>query len=282
MDHARTAVRPLIADRREPGAIGRSARLELAFEVVGGRTRIAHAYAEPPLRVGRALSWGDGLHVILASSAPGLFEGDRIDQRVTLAAGARVLFTSQSALQVHPSIGAGLARVRGTFEVGAGALLCCQWDPVIPFAGSRIDQRFAIELGEGSRLCWGDGMMAGRVGRGECWRFRLFAHELRIARNGRLEYLERHRIAPEEQEMSARWTAGEACYFGSTAASGWPAAEGLVEPLHQTWGADAPGAAVAIERLDAQFLLARFACASGPVFHEARRAVFEACVRSAV
>lgn len=41
--------------------------------------------------------------MIMASSAPGIFGGDRFQQRIRLEPGARVRLTSQSALHVpHP------------------------------------------------------------------------------------------------------------------------------------------------------------------------------------
>ena len=89
-------------DRRDAGAIGRTARLELVFAV----PRRAH---RPDARVRRAavprrrvLPDGDGAHMILAWSAPGVFGGDCLEQRVRVERGASVRLTSQSALQAHP------------------------------------------------------------------------------------------------------------------------------------------------------------------------------------
>ena len=58
---ARAAVRSMsdpAVDRRDAGEVGRHARLELVFAVRGGRTVLAHAYAEPPFRVGRVVRGG--------------------------------------------------------------------------------------------------------------------------------------------------------------------------------------------------------------------------------
>ena len=51
---------------------------------------LAHAYAEPPLRVGRGFTEAvaGSLQSILASSAPGIFGGDVFEQTITLEAGA--------------------------------------------------------------------------------------------------------------------------------------------------------------------------------------------------
>ena len=85
VDRARTAVRPMTAradDRAGRPRSGGSARLELMFDVRNGRTVLAHGYAEPPLRIGRCFDEGRGVHLILASSAPGVFGGDRMQHVV--------------------------------------------------------------------------------------------------------------------------------------------------------------------------------------------------------
>ena len=56
VDSARAAVRSVSVRRAigvAPTVVGRHARLELVFARSAARTRLAHAYAEPPLRVGR-------------------------------------------------------------------------------------------------------------------------------------------------------------------------------------------------------------------------------------
>jgi urease accessory protein UreH len=105
VDRARAAVRPLSGpgDHRAIGAVGRHARLDLVFVRRAGRTVLADAYAEPPFRVGRCFAEGEGLHLILASTAPGVFGGDSLHQSIRVGRGARVRLTSQSAMQVHPS-----------------------------------------------------------------------------------------------------------------------------------------------------------------------------------
>ena len=109
VDSARAAVRdarptPSTADRRSAAAVGRDARLELAFDARGGRTVLAHAYAEPPFRIGRDLRpRRRGLR------HPRLLGPGHLRRRHAAPIGhgrarrARACLTSQSALQVHPS-----------------------------------------------------------------------------------------------------------------------------------------------------------------------------------
>src|SRR5262245_18831892 len=87
-------------DSRPVASVGRQARLHLRFACRAGRTTLVHAYAEPPFRVGRCFAAGDGVHMIMATTAPGVFGGDCLEQRIHLEAGTSVRLTSQSSLQV--------------------------------------------------------------------------------------------------------------------------------------------------------------------------------------
>jgi urease accessory protein len=257
-------------DERRPSVVGRHARLELAFRYRNGRTVLAEAYAEPPFRVGRWFAEGEGLHMILASSAPGAFGHDRLQQIVRIGCGARVRLTSQSAMQVHPSPDGATAHLQSSYCVEDGAHLHCDWHPLIPFAEARIDQRIAIDIAGGGCLYWSDALMSGRQARGERWKFASLAHEIAVSRDGSLEYLERYRIQPTEADVSRPWAAGDASYLGTTLMTGRPIEPLVAERLHIELGRLA-GVRAAADRLDARVLLVRLLSAFGPAFHEARR-----------
>jgi urease accessory protein UreH len=259
-------------DERALSVIGRHARLELTFLYRNGRTVLAEAYAEPPFRIGRWFAEGDGLHLILASSAPGPFGRDRWQQTVRVGRGARVRLTSQSALQVHPSFDGATAHLQSSYYVEDGAHLHCQWHPLIPFADARLDQRINVTIAGGGCLYWSDALMSGRHARGEHWKFASLAHEIAVSRDGSLEYLERYRIQPNEPAVSRPWAAGDASYVGTTLMSGRSIEPRVAERLHIELGRFA-GVRAAADRLDDRLLLVRLLSASGAAFHEARRAV---------
>jgi urease accessory protein len=263
-------------DQRSLSVVGRHARLELAFGYRNGRTVLTEAYAEPPFRVGRGFAEGDGLHVILASSAPGAFGHDRLQQSIRVGCGARVRLTSQSAMQVHPSPDGATARLQSSYHVGDGAHLHCEWHPLIPFAEARIDQRIAVDIAGGGSLYWSDALMSGRQARGERWQFASLAHEIAVSRDGSLEYLERYRIQPSEVDVSRPWAAGDASYLGTTLMTGRPIEPGAAERLHIELGRLA-GVRAAADRLDDRVLLVRLLSVSGPAFHEARRWIRDRC-----
>jgi urease accessory protein len=228
------------------------------------------AYAEPPFRVGRLFAEGDGVHMILASSAPGAFGHDRLQQIVRIGCGARVRLTSQSAIQGHPSPDGAAAHLQSSYHVEDGAHLHCEWHPLIPFAGARIDQCIDVKIGGDGYLYWSDALMSGRQARGERWRFASLAHEFTVSREGSLEYLERYRIQPHEVDASRPWAAGDASYLGTILMTGRPVEPGVVERLHIELGR-LTGVRAAADRLDDRVLLVRLLSVSGPAFHEARR-----------
>jgi len=280
MDSARAALRPLGCDDRTVADVGRRARLELTFGRRGDRTVLLHSYAEPPFRIGPVLPDGGGIHLILASSAPGVFGGDDLHQTVVVQSGARVRLTSQSATQVHATDDHAVAALASTYRVEAGGHLQCEWDPVIPFPDARFEQRILIDLAEGATLLWSDALMAGREARGERWRFSRLAHELRLVSSGTLAYVERYRIAPASDRPGHRWIADHGCYFGTLLAVGVPRDRTFAANAHLEMGRyeQVRGSA---DLLDERILLARLVSANGTSFHHARQAMLR-MVRAAV
>jgi urease accessory protein len=252
--------------------VGRHARLELVFGCCDGRTVLEYSYAEPPLRVGRCFADGAGLHLILASSAPGIFNGDVFDQHIVVKRGACVRLTSQSALQAHPGLVESAATVRTRYDVEDDGRLQTHWDPLIPFAHARLEQRVEVRLGERARLHWSDAWMVGREGRGERWRFDSMSLELKVSRADIVEYLERFSIVPGERSHAARWTASDACYFGTTLRSGEAVDRTAIERLHEALNQSGQirGAA---DVLSDRLALVRLMSRSGPPFHRARKRI---------
>lgn len=176
---------------------------------------LAHSYAEPPFRVGRFFQMDDAAYMILVCTGAGIFAGDTLRMSIRVASGARVVLASQSALQAHPGAATSPAVIQHEYTVEDDAELQCHWDPLIPFAGARIDQRFDLAIAESSRLYWSDAVMAGRVRRGEAWRFQSLAHQLRVRVGASLAYLERYTLAPASAAVDGPWMAGGARYLAT-------------------------------------------------------------------
>ncbi len=258
-----------LPDSRAPAVIGRRARLELVFEARHGRTVLAHAYAEPPFRIGRAFEIDDAAYLILVASGPGIFAGDTLQQSIHVGRGARVVLTSQSALQVHPSAAPAPARIHHVYEVDEGAELHCHWDPVIPFAASRLEQRFDLHIAGNSRLYWTDALMAGRVSRGEAWRFQSLAHELRLRVGASLAYLERYTLVPADRALERPWMVADATYLATALVHHPNATRETSDALHHH-AAQLDGVRAGVDLVTAGLAVARFMGAKGGPFGRAR------------
>lgn len=260
-------------DARSNAEIGRRARLELCFACRAGRTVLVHAYAEPPFRVGHCFEDGDGgAHLVLASSAPGIFPGDRFHQSVVVEPEARVRLVSQSSLQVHPGVGDDEARIESAYHVHAGASLSCEWHPTIPFSSSRLSQRIRIEIEGDGRLRWSDAMMSGREARGERWQFSRLAHELSLRHDQTLQYLERYVIAPACNPPDRRWAGHDANYFGTMLTRGWHHDRAAVDRLQAALAQyhEVEGAA---DLLMDDVALVRLMAGRGASFHALRQSM---------
>ena len=208
--------------------------------------------------------------MILGCTGPGIFAGDTLRQSIRVASGARVVLASQSALQVHPGAAAAPASIAHDYVVEGDGELHCQWDPVIPFALARLEQRFDIHLAGSSRLCWGDAIMAGRVRRGEAWRFESLSHELRLNIAGVLTYLERYVLAPSERPVAHRWLAGEARYLATALVHHEGATADAAEALQ---AAAREGANAGVDLIGPATIVARIMAHDGAPFARARAAV---------
>jgi urease accessory protein len=250
--------------------VGRRGRLELTFERRRGRTVVAHAYAEPPLRIGASFEIDDAAYLILVCSGPGIFGGDALRQSIHVGCGARVVLTTQSALQVHPSPAAGAARIDHEYCVDDDGELHCQWDPVIPFAGARLAERYDIRVGEGARLYWSDALMSGRVMRGESWQCRELAHELRLRVNDRLMYLERYRLGAEPDRICRECVADGSNYLATALVWHDAASRDAAETMQAAVSA-CDQVRAGIDLVDERLIVARLAAPTGVQFSNARR-----------
>jgi urease accessory protein UreH len=152
---------------------------------------------------------------------------------------------------------------------------------VIPFAGARLDQRFDVRIADSSRLYWSDALMAGRVSRGETWRFLSLVHQLRLRIGSRLAYLERYTLTPDghgctpDRAIERPWMCGGAPYLATTLVHHPGGTTEIAEALQ--WGLAEPAVAAAVDLVAPRLLLARFLAENGAPFGRAR-----ASYRSAV
>jgi urease accessory protein UreH len=201
------------------------------------------------------------------------------------------VLTSQSALQIHPAPPgppvppACPALIDHDYLVEDEGELHCHWDPVIPFAGARLEQWFDLRIADSSRLYWSDALMAGRVSRGERWRFLSLVHQLRLRIGSRLAYLERYTLTPDwtspgrgrtsDRPIERPWMCGRAPYLATALVHHPRGTTEIADALQRVLAEPAVGAAV--DLVAPRLLLARFLAENGASFSRAR-----ASYRSAV
>lgn len=151
--------------------VGREGALRLAFERRGSRTVLAHARSVLPLQVLTPLALDDAACVVsMLNPTGGVLGGDRLEVDVTLAPGAHACLTTPSATKVYRApADPAVQRVR--IEASAGAVV--EWVPghTIPFADAALVQSIELHVAGGARAIVVDAFAAGRVARGEVWRF---------------------------------------------------------------------------------------------------------------
>jgi len=249
--------------------VGRQGRFDIAFASRDGRTVIRHSYCEVPFKITRLLETGaaDVAQLILMQCSAGLFSGDELECTIRVASGARVVFRQQSATKVHPpgnSQKGTAARQSMRIHVESGAELVLVLEPVIPFAGSRLQQKTRIEIEPGGRLVYWEGLMAGRIGKNEAWQFAELSSETQLIVNDRLCYLERYALDSTRQDFSSAWIMRNAGYVGTGLCFSEGAGD-LVELLHD--GLPEAG----VDLLSPNLVAVRVISEAGPQFHLARK-----------
>lgn len=168
------------------GSPGKVGVLDLDFRVdAGGRTVLADRFQKSPLQVMRPLYVDPVLRgvpvVYVMSTGGGIVGGDRLDMDIRLAPGAHALVTTQAATRVH-RMDVGFATQTVSLKLGAGAI--CEWlpDALIPYGGSRFQQRLRAEVPEDAVLIAADILSAGRVARGEHWDVDAYVSAVEIVR----------------------------------------------------------------------------------------------------
>ena len=151
--------------------VGRDGRLALTFERRGTRTIVARCGYTLPLQVLAPMALDDPAAVVsVLNPTGGLVGGDSLAIEIDVGPGAHACLTTPSATKVYRTL-ASAARQDVSFRLARGARLEWVPDHTIPFAGAALRQSITGEVGEGAALVMVDAFAAGRVARGEAWRF---------------------------------------------------------------------------------------------------------------
>jgi urease accessory protein len=160
--------------------VGRDGRLALGFERRGPRTVVARCRYTLPLQVLAPMALDDSAAIVsVLNPTGGLVGGDALSIEVDVGPGAHACLTTPSATKVYRAASAP-ATQDVALRVADGARL--EWIPdhTIPHAGAAFRQVLSAEVGEGAALVVVDAFAAGRIARGEAWRFALLDSTLAI------------------------------------------------------------------------------------------------------
>ena len=190
---------------REPlTAVGRSGELHLDYARQGPKTVITKTrctspwHFVPPIYLDESGS----AYTLLVNPSGGLVGGDRLAVRMALGAESHVLVSAPSANRVYRSVSETSAQI---VDITVGPRAILEWlpEPTIPFAGSRFRQEIGVKLEPGATLLLWDAIAAGRIARGERWKFTTLENEIKITLSTGNRVVERYALAPEGEWAGA-------------------------------------------------------------------------------
>jgi len=160
--------------------VGRDGALSLRIERRGARSVVAGCRWTMPLQVLAPMALDDSAAIVsMLNPTGGLVGGDRLAIDVAVGAGAHACVTTPSATKVYRTVAAPAEQ---TVRLTLAPQARLEWVPdhTIPFAGAALRQRVEADVGDGAVLVLVDAFTAGRVARGEAWRFALLDSALSI------------------------------------------------------------------------------------------------------
>jgi urease accessory protein len=175
----------------------------------GGQAYLSDVSFTAPFKMQKPFFESGVLQIMPLVASAGLMAGDRQDIRLTVGAGCRVEFTSQSFEKIH-KMPEGCAARAATLRVEADAELCYRPLPVLPFAGSSFSSTTAVFLQATSRLAYFDIVACGRRSRDEEFLYRKYRNSLDIYCENELILAENMCFEPEFDNMPG-WGMYEGC-----------------------------------------------------------------------
>lgn len=142
------------------------------------------------------------LVVNVVNPTAGLFDGDVVDLRATVEAGARLVLTTPSSCRVYRSRSGKAAVSKQKIHVCKGAFAEFLPEPLIPHAGAILHQTTELSLEEGAELLYFEWLAPGRVASGEAFAYEHIHWQTDLRIMERLVARERYNIRPAAQPES--------------------------------------------------------------------------------
>lgn len=168
-----------------------------------GRTYLREQSFAAPLHLSKPHEDAGALVVNIVNPTAGLFDGDEIDCRVYVEAGAHLVLTTPSANRVYRARGDGAAVVNQSYRVAPGAFLEFYPELLIPQAGARYHQRTELRVESGGTLLFFEWLAPGRVASGEVFQFEELVWDTDVWFADQLVARERYKVNPATESMEA-------------------------------------------------------------------------------
>jgi urease accessory protein len=175
---------------------------------------LRHQSFRAPMHLSKPHHDANTLVVNVVNPTAGLLEGDRIECRVTVEDGARMLLTTPSASRAH-RMREGSAEMLQELRVARGAFLEFWPELFIPQAGTCFRQRTTIDVAGGGELLFFESLAPGRVACGETFAFRELRWETDLRFADTFVARERYRLTPESEAVAALRRAFAEAYYAS-------------------------------------------------------------------
>jgi urease accessory protein len=190
------------------------ATLSLRFVLSEGKTVLNVLRQEPPWRALRAFRNSSNEALIhLHNVSGGVLGGDQLRLDATLDESAQAQITAVGATRIYRAAETKPTACQLTrLCVSSGALLEYLPDTVIPFAGSRFEQRSEVRLAHGAGLIWWESVSAGRIASGESFAFEKLLVDTTIFALGKPIAKERYSLQPVCQQLSLPTRFGKFLY----------------------------------------------------------------------
>lgn len=167
------------------------------ISLIGEKNYLTDSFRRPPLNVVNS-SGEDGESIVyLASSSPGLFNGDQQEISCQLMEGAHLFLADVSATELHPSLTQEECRQNQIFQLGKNSKFEYMPEPLIPFKGSNYVGKMSIYMTEGAQAIVGEMITAGRVGRDEIFEYQCLQSKFEMYWDEQLQVWDSIRLTPE-------------------------------------------------------------------------------------
>ena len=190
-----SAGRPLRVTAGSSGA-------DLTFAARAGRTVLTHSRVHAPVALVRPFPLEDGGQLVqLITIGPGLCAGDRIDIRISVSSGARVVLTTPAANRVLSMDAGRHAEQHVELHVATGATLEYYPAVTIPFPDSAFMQTIDVHAESGARVGVLETWALGRTSRDEYLRFRTLSSRTVLHVDDTLVYADATELQPGRDRL---------------------------------------------------------------------------------